>query len=100
MPKRLGGIKGCKYSTSFYFVFIIVCILGYKSKKRGSGNNCVYRTLSSLLVMFGGSTWRLMYVTVEQWTSPRHCIVDPKSLPSGNPFKCHVEVLSLQPMKK
>ena len=35
--------------------------------------------------------------TVEQWASPRHLTVDPMLLPSGNPFKCHEEVLSLQP---
>ena len=28
----------------------------------------------------------------------RHDTVDPMLLPSGNPFKCHEEVLSLQPM--
>ena len=32
--------------------------------------------------------------------SPRHYTVGPRLLPSGNPFKCHVEVLSLQPMKQ
>ena len=26
--------------------------------------------------------------------------VDPRLLPSGNPFKCHVVALSLQPMKQ
>ena len=26
--------------------------------------------------------------------------VDPMLQPSGNPFKCHEEVLSLQPMKQ
>ena len=26
--------------------------------------------------------------------------VDPRFLPSGNPFKCHVEALSLQPTKQ
>ena len=30
--------------------------------------------------------------------SPRHYTVDPMLLPSGNPFKCHEEVLYLQPM--
>ena len=28
----------------------------------------------------------------------RNYTVDPMLLPSGNPFKCHEEVLSLQPM--
>ena len=32
--------------------------------------------------------------------SPRHYTVDPSLLPSGNPFKYHVEALSLQPMKQ
>ena len=32
------------------------------------------------------------------WVSPRHYTVDPMLLPSGNPFKCHEEVLYLQPM--
>ena len=31
---------------------------------------------------------------------PRHQTVDPRLLPSGNPLKCHEEVLSLQPMKQ
>ena len=30
--------------------------------------------------------------------SPRHDTVDPMLLPLGNPFKCHEDVLSLQPM--
>ena len=30
--------------------------------------------------------------------SPRYYSVDPMLLPSGNPFKCHEEVLYLQPM--
>ena len=34
----------------------------------------------------------------ERQTSPRHYTVDPMLLPSGNPFKCHEEGLSLQPM--
>ena len=39
----------------------------------------------------------------ERWIFPRHYIVDPMFLPSGNPFKCHEDVLkekslSLQPM--
>ena len=29
---------------------------------------------------------------------PRNYTVDPTLLPSGNPFKCHAEVLYLQPM--
>ena len=33
------------------------------------------------------------------WASPRHYTVDSMLLlPSGNPFKCHEEVLSLQTM--
>ena len=36
--------------------------------------------------------------TVQRWISPRYYTVDPMLLPSGNPFKCHEEVLSLQPM--
>ena len=46
-------------------------------------------------VMLGGSAWRLMEVY-----SNRHDTVDPRLLPSGNPFKYHVEALSLQPMKQ
>ena len=30
--------------------------------------------------------------------SPRHYTVDPMLFPSGNPFKCHEEVLYLQPL--
>ena len=33
-----------------------------------------------------------------QWVSPRYYTIDPMLLPSGNPFKYHEEVLSLQPM--
>ena len=29
-----------------------------------------------------------------------HYTVDPRLLPLGNPFKCRVEALSLQPMKQ
>ena len=36
----------------------------------------------------------------QQRASPRHYTVDPRLLPSGNRFKCHVEVLSLQPIKQ
>ena len=32
------------------------------------------------------------------WVSPRYYTVDPMLLPSENPFKCHEEVLYLQPM--
>ena len=31
-----------------------------------------------------------------RWASPRHYTVDPMLLPSGNPFKCHEEVLYFQ----
>ena len=30
--------------------------------------------------------------------SPTLCTVDPMLLPSGNPFQCHEEVWSLQPI--
>ena len=36
--------------------------------------------------------------TVSRWASPRQYTADPMLLPSGNPFKCHEEVLSFQPM--
>ena len=36
--------------------------------------------------------------TALQWVSPRYHTVEPMLLPSGNPFKCHEEVLYLQPM--
>ena len=36
------------------------------------------------------------YLTNE--TSPRHYTVDPMLFASGNPFKCHEEVLYLQPL--
>ena len=35
-------------------------------------------------------------VQYDGWVSPRHYIVDPMLLPSGNPFKCHEEVLYFQ----
>ena len=35
---------------------------------------------------------------VQRWASPRHYTVDPMLFPSGNPFKCHEEVLYLQPL--
>ena len=34
----------------------------------------------------------------QRWQSPQ--TVDPRLLPSGNPFKYHVEALSLRPMKQ
>ena len=41
-------------------------------------------------------------VSVQQYNgglaSPRYYNVDPMLLQSGNPFKCHEEVLYLQPM--
>ena len=37
---------------------------------------------------------------VQRWASPRHYTVDPRLLPPGNPFKYHVETLSLKPMKQ
>ena len=50
----------------------------------------------------GVSEWRLMInVNVkhnERRASPRHYTVDPMLFPSGNPFKCHEEVLYLQPL--
>ena len=36
--------------------------------------------------------------TVQRWASPQHYTVDPMLFPSGNPFKCHEEVLYLQPL--
>ena len=36
--------------------------------------------------------------TIQRWASPRHyTVVESMLLKSGNPFKCHEEVLSLQP---
>ena len=34
----------------------------------------------------------------DRWVSPRYYTVDQMLLPSGNRFKCHEEVLYLQPM--
>ena len=36
--------------------------------------------------------------TASRWVSPRYYTVDPMLLPSGNPFKCHQEILYLQPL--
>ena len=33
-----------------------------------------------------------------RWASPRHYTVDPRLLPSGNPFICHIVALSLKPI--
>ena len=38
-----------------------------------------------------------MVINVSVQYSPRHHTVDPMSFPWGNPFKCHEEVLYLQP---
>ena len=38
----------------------------------------------------------LMFVYQAKMVSPRHYTVDPMLLPSGNPFKCHEEVLYFQ----
>ena len=37
-------------------------------------------------------------VRYNRWASPRHFTVDPMLSASGNLFKCHEEVLSLQPV--
>ena len=37
-------------------------------------------------------------VAVQRRASPRHYNVDPRLLPSGNPFKYHVVALPLQPL--
>ena len=36
--------------------------------------------------------------TAQRWVSPWHYTADPMLLPSENPFKCHEEILYLQPM--
>ena len=36
--------------------------------------------------------------TVQRWASPRHYTVDPMLSAWGNLFKCHEEVLYLQPL--
>ena len=39
----------------------------------------------------------MLVYSYERWPSPRHYIVASMLLPSGNPFKCHEEILYLQP---
>ena len=36
--------------------------------------------------------------TAQRWVSPWHYTADSMLLPSENPFKCHKEILYLQPM--
>ena len=44
------------------------------------------------------SGWQPIRWSVRNNNSPRYYAVDPMLRPSGNPFKCHEEVLHLQPM--
>ena len=61
--------------------------------------NCVLQQC----LLFCYASWLCMVINIiaqynEWWASPRHYTVDPRLLPSGNPFKCHEENLCLQPM--
>ena len=47
----------------------------------------------------GVPAWRLMSeYSITRWVSPRRYTVDPMLSALGNPFKCHEEVLYLQPL--
>ena len=54
--------------------------------------------LLALLVQWACAIQKVVSEATTRWASPRHYTVDPMLLPSGNPFRCHEEVLYLQPM--
>ena len=57
----------------------------------------VYYTV--LFLMFFWCPYMAINVNVQyRWVSPRHYTVDPMLSASGNLFKCHEEVLYLQPL--
>ena len=59
----------------------------------------IITTLFNYVLHCFSFVWCLcMAINVSVQVSPRHYTVDPMLLPSGNPFKCHEDVLSLQPM--
>ena len=57
----------------------------------------VYYIVSGLLLMFFWCPCMAINVSV-QYNGGQHYTVDPMLFPSGNPFKCHEEVLYLQPL--
>ena len=62
----------------------------------------VYYFVSVLFLLFSWCPCMAINVSVQYNVGllpDRQCIVDPMMLfPSGNPFKCHEEVLYLQPL--
>ena len=62
----------------------------------------VYYIVSGLFLMFFWCPCMAINVNAvqynERWASPRHHTVDPMLSASGNLFKCHEEVLYLQPL--
>ena len=62
--------------------------------------NYVLHCFLSYFVSFSYMAINVSKCTVQRWASPRHYTVDPMLLPSGNPFTCHEEVLSLQPLSQ
>ena len=60
----------------------------------------VYYIVSGLFVMFFWCPCMAINVNVQYngGLLPRHYTVDPMLFASGNPFKCHEEVLYLQPL--
>ena len=60
----------------------------------------VLNIVSRLFLMFFWCPFMEINANVQYngGASPRHYTVDPMLFPSGNPFKCHEEVLYLQPL--
>ena len=61
---------------------------------------CLMVYLSLFILYFFSCPCMAINVSVQykRWASPRHNTVNPMLFPSGNPFKCHEEILYLQPM--
>ena len=60
----------------------------------------VYCIVSGLFLMFFWCPCMAINVNVQYngWASPRHYTVDPMLSASGNLFKCHEDILYLQPL--
>ena len=81
------------------FVLLLILMVGSRSIHYSSfaSHKRSYGTIDSGINLTLLFQQQCKY-TVLRWASPRHYTVDPMLLPSGNPFKCHEEVLYLQSM--
>ena len=88
MSKRLGGIIGCKDKTP-----------SWRLNGFPAGTNITLGQQYNV----GEKPTVILYTYINRHAEPpniteqkRHYTVDPMLLPSGNPFKCHEEVLYFQ----